>query len=110
MAVRQRADTLSERDVEDMQQLIDAFLDFARGNAQMGEPEPTDPVALARSVVEDARRAGFAGPFGRGTTLGARARLLLLRRPPAVATAWGWGCLGLPGGPGGRASCLSIAY
>ncbi|HBM58273.1 ATP-binding protein [Salipiger marinus] len=49
-----------ERDVEDMQQLIDAFLDFARGNAQMGEPEPTDPVALARSVVEDARRAGRA--------------------------------------------------
>ncbi len=46
-----------EADVEDMQQMIDAFLDFAKGEGE-GEPEPTDPIALARSVVEDATRGG----------------------------------------------------
>ncbi|MBY6006282.1 two-component sensor histidine kinase [Salipiger bermudensis] len=47
-----------ERDVEDMQRLIDAFLEFARGDALTGPAEPTDPVALAESVVEDAQRTG----------------------------------------------------
>ena len=45
------------RDVEEMQGLIDAFLAFARGDAT-DPPEPTDPVALAQGVVEDARRGG----------------------------------------------------
>ncbi|MEM9320062.1 MAG: ATP-binding protein [Pseudomonadota bacterium] len=45
------------RDVEEMQGLVDAFLDFARGAAQE-EPAPVDPVALGHAVVEDARRGG----------------------------------------------------
>ncbi|SDY26105.1 ATP-binding protein [Citreimonas salinaria] len=47
-----------ERDVDEMQRLIDAFLDFARGDAETGPAEPVDPVALASCVVDDARRAG----------------------------------------------------
>jgi two-component system, OmpR family, osmolarity sensor histidine kinase EnvZ len=47
-----------ERDVEDMQRLIDAFLDFARGDTQGGEAEPTDPIELVEGIVADARRAG----------------------------------------------------
>ncbi|MEL7097826.1 MAG: ATP-binding protein [Pseudomonadota bacterium] len=46
-----------ERDVDEMQEMIDAFLDFAKG-ANEGTAEPVDPIALARSVVEDAQRAG----------------------------------------------------
>ncbi|MBZ0123447.1 MAG: HAMP domain-containing protein, partial [Roseovarius sp.] len=46
-----------ERDVADMERLIDEFLAFARG-AQEGEPEPVDPVALVRGIVEDFRRGG----------------------------------------------------
>ena len=45
------------RDVDDMQRLLDGFLDFARG-AQEGEAVPVDPCALAAQVVEDMRRAG----------------------------------------------------
>ena len=47
-----------ERDVEDMQRLIDAFLDFARGDALAAAAEPVDPVDIAESVVDDAQRAG----------------------------------------------------
>lgn len=53
------------RDVEEMQGLVNAFLDFARGAAQ-DPPEPTDAVTLARQVVDDARRGAgnvtFDGP------------------------------------------------
>src|SRR6056297_970796 len=45
------------QDVEDMERLINEFLAFARG-AQEGEPEPVDPVALVRQVVEDFQRGG----------------------------------------------------
>ncbi|MFB9150609.1 ATP-binding protein [Roseovarius ramblicola] len=44
------------RDVDDMQRLLDGFLDFARG-AQEDESVPVDPVALVRQVVDDMRRA-----------------------------------------------------
>lgn len=47
-----------ERDVDDMQQLIDAFLDFARSDSQDGRAEPTDALDLVRTVVEDAQRSG----------------------------------------------------
>lgn len=47
-----------ERDVADMQRMLDEFLSFARGTATEGTPEDTDPVALIREVVEDAQRAG----------------------------------------------------
>jgi two-component system osmolarity sensor histidine kinase EnvZ len=46
-------------DVAQMQRLVDEFLAFARGDA-MEVPEPTDPVALARKVVEAADRGGQA--------------------------------------------------
>ncbi|MCR9125443.1 MAG: ATP-binding protein [Rhodobacteraceae bacterium] len=45
------------RDVNEMQQLVDSFLDFARGDGE-GEPQATDPVALVRQVVADAVRSG----------------------------------------------------
>ncbi|MAU53975.1 MAG: two-component sensor histidine kinase [Roseovarius sp.] len=47
------------RDVDDMQRLLDGFLDFARG-AQESAPEPVDPLALVRQVVEDMQRAAVA--------------------------------------------------
>ncbi|MDK3018386.1 ATP-binding protein [Pseudodonghicola flavimaris] len=47
------------RDVDEMQRLVDTFLEFSRG-AMLSEPEPTDPVALVREIVEDAVRAGKA--------------------------------------------------
>ncbi|MDE4131485.1 ATP-binding protein [Phaeobacter sp. QD34_3] len=45
------------RDVDEMQALLDAFLEFSRG-ASTGEPEPVDPVAMAELIVEDWRRQG----------------------------------------------------
>jgi two-component system osmolarity sensor histidine kinase EnvZ len=47
-----------ERDVDDMQQMVDSFLDFARDNAAAGPAEPIDPVSLVHAIVEDARRQG----------------------------------------------------
>jgi len=45
------------RDVAEMEEMIDAFLDFARGVG--AEPQiPVDPVELAEEVAEDARRDG----------------------------------------------------
>ncbi|WP_324754853.1 ATP-binding protein [Roseovarius sp. Pro17] len=46
------------RDVRDMERLLDAFLDFARG-ASEGEPEPVDPAALIRHIAEDCARANI---------------------------------------------------
>lgn len=65
------------RDVEEMQGLIDGFLDFARG-AALEPPEPADPVALAHSVVEDCRRGGDAVTFAQA---GAGEDLVPLRTP-----------------------------
>jgi two-component system osmolarity sensor histidine kinase EnvZ len=48
-----------ERDVDEMEGLLDTFLDFARGEA-LDDPAETDPAALARGVVEGARRGGGA--------------------------------------------------
>lgn len=45
------------RDVDEMERMLDAFLDFARGEG--GETaEPADPAALAAEVADDARRKG----------------------------------------------------
>jgi two-component system osmolarity sensor histidine kinase EnvZ len=46
-----------ERDVDEMEGLLDTFLDFARGEA-LDDPDESDPAALARDVVEAARRGG----------------------------------------------------
>ncbi|OAN74603.1 two-component sensor histidine kinase [Sulfitobacter sp. EhC04] len=58
------------QDVEDMQRMLDEFLNFAKGAAE-GEPERVDPHVLMAEVVEDARRAGrdvtLLPPEGDGT-------------------------------------------
>ncbi|WP_322865568.1 ATP-binding protein [Aquicoccus sp. G2-2] len=46
-----------ERDVEEMQRLLDEFLSFVR-DASEGEAEKVDPVALVRQIVNDCQRAG----------------------------------------------------
>ncbi|MDA9865532.1 ATP-binding protein [bacterium] len=59
------------RDVEDMEQMLEAFLAFARGDAQE-DPERTDPLELARDVVNRASRNGPVqlGPIeGDGTAM-----------------------------------------
>jgi len=51
------------RDVEEMGQMVDSFLDFAR--ADLASPtEPTDALALVRQVVADAKRAGQMAQLG----------------------------------------------
>ncbi|WP_428924729.1 ATP-binding protein [Marinibacterium sp. SX1] len=59
-------------DVREMEALIDAFLDFAKG-AQESEPEMLDPHALIGRIVEDARRAGspvtLCAPEGEGRVM-----------------------------------------
>lgn len=57
------------RDVEDMERLVDGFLDFAKGDAG-DELIPTDPVALITEVVENARRAAQAASLGGVVGLG----------------------------------------
>lgn len=47
-----------ERDIDDMQKLIDAFLDFARGNADSAQPEATDIPDFVQRVVNDCARSG----------------------------------------------------
>jgi len=44
-------------DVEEMEALVSAFLDYVRGEAEE-MAQPCDPLALARRVVENARRGG----------------------------------------------------
>jgi two-component system osmolarity sensor histidine kinase EnvZ len=46
-----------EKDVDDMQHMLDAFLDFAKGSSE-GKPEKLDPYALVSDIVDDAKRAG----------------------------------------------------
>lgn len=46
---------LMQRDVTDMERLLDEFLAFARG-AQEGEPEPVNPVKLVERIVADCQR------------------------------------------------------
>lgn len=69
-------------DVSEMERMVDEFLAFARGDA-MEEPEATDPVALARRVVENARRSGQAVQFTPPDRPMGQVRL----RPQAVARA-----------------------
>ncbi|WP_181893157.1 ATP-binding protein [Falsiruegeria mediterranea] len=45
------------KDVDEMQQLLDAFLEFSRGTTE-ATPELIDPSDLIRRIVEDAKRAG----------------------------------------------------
>ncbi|MEZ5754265.1 MAG: ATP-binding protein [Paracoccaceae bacterium] len=68
-------------DVAEMERLVDEFLSFARGDATEAV-EPTDPVALARKVVENAVR------IGRGLDFRVRGEIpQALLRPQAVTRA-----------------------
>ncbi|MGP6088429.1 ATP-binding protein [Antarctobacter jejuensis] len=71
-----------ERDVEEMQRLIDAFLDFARGDAETAESEPTDPFSMIRDIVENARRSGQDVSVGEMTGEGT-----VMLRPRAMRRA-----------------------
>lgn len=51
------------RDVDEMQRLLDGFLDFARGDAGDALVK-TSPTALVAKIVEDAQRAGQAAGLG----------------------------------------------
>ena len=44
-------------DVDEMRQMMDAFLDFSRDGA-LDDPSPTDPSVLLHDVAENARRGG----------------------------------------------------
>lgn len=46
------------RDVEEMEELLNSFLSFVREDAREEEAQLIDPVPLARTIVEDARRGG----------------------------------------------------
>ncbi|WP_296764702.1 ATP-binding protein [Sediminimonas sp.] len=65
-----------ERDVADMQRMLDEFLSFARGTATDTLPENTDPGVMIRELVEDAQRAGKPVELGEvpepGTTVALR--------------------------------------
>ena len=46
-----------EQDVDEMQEMLDAFLNFVRGAGE-GEPEDVDPRKMVEDVVQQAKRAG----------------------------------------------------
>lgn len=70
------------RDVDDMQYLLDAFLDFARSDAS-DVLEPTVPRDLLAAVLEDAARAGQA--LSRGVVEGDDLQAAM--RPKAIKRA-----------------------
>jgi len=70
------------RDVGDMERLLDAFLDYARGAAE-DERASVDPVALARKVIADAARMDQA--VEQGAIVGERVEVQL--RPLALRRA-----------------------
>jgi two-component system osmolarity sensor histidine kinase EnvZ len=61
------------RDADEMQRMLDAFLEFARGTAESDPPEAIDPVLFVQEIVADYRRMGqkvsLAGVSGDGTAL-----------------------------------------
>lgn len=70
-----------ERDVDDMQNLLDAFLEFARGDAEPGVAEKIDPIQFMTAIVEDAQRGGKPVTLGEMSGSGdIELRPLALRR------------------------------
>lgn len=65
------------RDVDEMQALLDAFLDFSRG-AAVSEPEKLDPHDFVRDVVQDWQRQEKQVSLGEMTGSGT----VMLRRQP----------------------------
>jgi two-component system osmolarity sensor histidine kinase EnvZ len=70
-----------KRDIDDMERMLDAFLDFARMNA-LDDPAVVDAAAFARDAVADAARGGGAAVLA-GVEGGGRVSL----RPLAVRRA-----------------------
>lgn len=71
-------------DVEDMQHLVDAFLEFGRQDAA-DKPEVTDPAAVLAQVIGDAERAGQAVALAEGSL--AEGAISLPLRPMALRRA-----------------------
>ncbi|MBM9592982.1 ATP-binding protein [Roseitranquillus sediminis] len=62
--IEESEETLAmQRDVADMERLLETFLEFARG-AALDESRPMDTAVLARDAVENARRAGHSVTLG----------------------------------------------
>ena len=60
-----------EADIAEMERLIDAFLDFVRGTHEADPaPEPLDPTALVRRIVEAAQRVGLPVTLARAEGAG----------------------------------------
>ncbi|WP_170752904.1 ATP-binding protein [Ruegeria lacuscaerulensis] len=70
-----------QKDVDEMQLLLDAFLDFSRGAAE-GAPEQVDPSELLKQIVNDAQRAGHTAELV--ATEGSGAAML---RPTSIRRA-----------------------
>lgn len=49
-----------EADIAEMNRMVDAFLDYARDEAQDSPPEPVPALDFMRTIVADAQRAGQA--------------------------------------------------
>lgn len=68
------------RDVEDMEGLLEAFLEFSKGAAE-GQAEPMDAHAFVRQIAEDSQRVGKPVSLGEMTGQGSvMLRPLALRR------------------------------
>ena len=73
-----------EQDVAEMEALVSAFLDFAKGEA-LDDPERIDPVALAQDIVAQHARGGAPLILARAPALGTQ----MVLRPLAVRRALG---------------------
>jgi two-component system osmolarity sensor histidine kinase EnvZ len=70
------------KDVDEMQHLLDGFLDFARSDAA-DLPEPTDPAALLHNLIEDAKRSQLHLTVGDHAPIGT----IAVMRPQAIRRA-----------------------
>lgn len=77
----ERADM--ERDVEDMQRMLDGFLSFARGTGE-SDPEAVDPFDLVDRIISDSQRAGIPVTLARADGRGLGTVML---RPMATRRA-----------------------